>query len=59
MTTISLNNDVVTTINTFTVEPQHQQRALELLAERKPGTALRSCLAFSQPIFTRAQMAPA
>ena len=30
MTTISLNNDVVTTINTFTVEPQHQQRALEL-----------------------------
>ncbi|HTK08147.1 MAG TPA: antibiotic biosynthesis monooxygenase family protein [Ktedonobacteraceae bacterium] len=33
MTTISLNNDVVTTINTFTVEPQHQQRALELLIE--------------------------
>jgi quinol monooxygenase YgiN len=33
MTTISLNNNVVTTINTFTVEPQHQQRALELLIE--------------------------
>ncbi|HEY4386331.1 MAG TPA: antibiotic biosynthesis monooxygenase family protein [Ktedonobacteraceae bacterium] len=33
MTIISLNNDVVTTINTFTVEPKHQQRALELLIE--------------------------
>jgi hypothetical protein len=31
MTTISLNNPVVTTINTFTVAPEDQQRALELL----------------------------
>src|SRR5689334_21446343 len=31
MTTISLNNSVVTTINTFTVTPEDQQRVLELL----------------------------
>lgn len=33
MATISTTNNVVTTINTFTVEPQQQQRALELLVE--------------------------
>ncbi len=33
MATISLNTSVVTVINTFTVEPQQQQRALELLIE--------------------------
>ncbi|GHO86389.1 antibiotic biosynthesis monooxygenase [Dictyobacter formicarum] len=33
MTTISLENNVVTTINTFIVESQHQQHALELLIE--------------------------
>lgn len=33
MSTISLESNVVTTINTFTVEPQDQQRALELLIE--------------------------
>src|SRR5579884_2875310 len=33
MATISLNNAVVTTINTFTVEPENQARALELLVE--------------------------
>ncbi|GHO76556.1 hypothetical protein KSD_43270 [Ktedonobacter sp. SOSP1-85] len=33
MTNISTTRRVVTTINTFTVEPQQQQRALELLIE--------------------------
>ncbi|GHO56196.1 antibiotic biosynthesis monooxygenase [Ktedonobacter robiniae] len=33
MTTISENNDVVTTINTFMFEPENQQRGLELLVE--------------------------
>ena len=33
MATISLNTNVVTTINTFTFEPEHQQRGLELLVE--------------------------
>ncbi|MBO0778172.1 MAG: antibiotic biosynthesis monooxygenase [Ktedonobacteraceae bacterium] len=33
MATISLDNHVVTTINTFTVAPENQQRALELLVE--------------------------
>ena len=33
MATISLNMDVVTTINTFTFEPENQQRGLELLVE--------------------------
>jgi len=33
MATISLNKNVVTTINTFTFEPEHQQRGLELLVE--------------------------
>jgi quinol monooxygenase YgiN len=33
MATISTTNNVVTTINTFTVEPHQQQRALELLIE--------------------------
>src|SRR5207253_6409510 len=33
MATISLNTSLVTTINTFTVAPENQQRALELLIE--------------------------
>ncbi|EFH85796.1 putative quinol monooxygenase [Ktedonobacter racemifer] len=33
MGTISQDNDVVTTINTFTFEPENQQRGLELLIE--------------------------
>lgn len=33
MITISSHQNVVTTINTFTVAPQQQQRALELLIE--------------------------
>jgi quinol monooxygenase YgiN len=33
MTTISFDNPVVTYIDTFTVTPQNQQRALELLVE--------------------------
>ncbi|QBD75840.1 antibiotic biosynthesis monooxygenase [Ktedonosporobacter rubrisoli] len=33
MATISLNRDIVTTINTFTFEPENQQRGLELLIE--------------------------
>ncbi len=33
MTTISPENDVVTLINVFTVEPEHQQRLVALLVE--------------------------
>jgi quinol monooxygenase YgiN len=33
MTTISLDKSIVTTINTFMVAPEQQQRALELLVE--------------------------
>src|SRR5881227_632806 len=33
MAIISLNRAVVTTINTFTVAPENQQRALELLVD--------------------------
>ena len=33
MAAISEENDVVTLINVFTVEPQHQQKLVDLLAE--------------------------
>jgi quinol monooxygenase YgiN len=33
MAVISKSNDVVTLINVFTVEPEHQQRVVDLLAE--------------------------
>ena len=44
MTTIAKDNDVVTLINVFTVEPEHQQRLVDVLVEatqtvmrRQPG----------------------
>jgi hypothetical protein len=33
MTTIAKDNDVVTLINVFTVEPEHQQRLVDVLVE--------------------------
>ena len=33
MTTISKDNDVVTLINVFTVEPENQQRLVDMLVE--------------------------
>jgi quinol monooxygenase YgiN len=45
MTTISLNRQVVTLINVFTVEPADQQQLLELLA-RATETSVRHALGF-------------
>ena len=38
MTTISKDNQVVTLINVFTVEPDHQQRLVEMLVEATEQT---------------------